>query len=152
MTLDPRTVTGRDADEIRPRRRTWSRLDWAAACLMLLAGVRDGKSDDLCGVCKPTGCCEGVAYTCCPVYQREKIERKGFEVKCEPLCVPRVRLPWQDPCTPRTARVIYVHRLESASRECGEKCVLTWEPRPVCGRCGKPAAQNAPPARTPCDH
>ncbi|MFV0445071.1 MAG: hypothetical protein ACK5Q5_15965 [Planctomycetaceae bacterium] len=104
-----------------------------ASCLASLA-----QAGWLCGGCKPTGCGCQVNWVCCPTCEQEKIEKSGFDVECEHICVPKVRLPWQSCCTPRCARVICVHRLKKQTIECGEKCVIQWEAKPVCRYCGKP--------------
>jgi hypothetical protein len=101
-------------------------------------------ADGLCGGCKPAGCGSSVRWVCCPKWEKETIEKSGFEVECEHICVPRVRLPWQDCCTPRCARVIAVNRLKKVTQECGERCVLTWEAKPVCVHCRKPVQALAP--------
>lgn len=95
------------------------------------------------GGCKPACEC-GVVWGCCPKYDKEKIETHGFEVECEHICVPKVRLPWADPCEPRCAFVVAVNRLKKETRDDGEKCVLKWEAKPFCRHCHKPACGMCP--------
>lgn len=96
---------------------------------------------------KPASCGGAVRWVCCPKWKTEPVTRPGFDVQCEHICVPRVRLPWQDDCTPRCARVLAVHRLKKETIECGERCVLTWEAKAVCARCLKPVEVAAPSGR-----
>ncbi|MCA9052851.1 MAG: hypothetical protein KDA75_03395 [Planctomycetaceae bacterium] len=96
------------------------------------------------GGCKPSGCGCEVKWICCPKWEKEKIEKSCYDIECEHICVPKVKLPWQDCCTPRCARVICVHRLKKHTYECGEKCVLTFEAKAVCTRCCKPGYSRCP--------
>jgi hypothetical protein len=89
---------------------------------------------------KPANCGCQVKWVCCPTYEKEKIEKSGFEVESEHICVPKVKFPWQKCCTPRCAKVICVHRLKKETKECGEKCVIKWEAKQVCVRCCKPTS------------
>lgn len=95
------------------------------------------------GDCKPACECE-VVWGCCPSYEKVKVEKSGFEVECEQICVPKVRLPWADPCEPRCAFVVSVNKLKKAKKDDGEKCVLKWEAKPFCSQCRKPAAGFCP--------
>ena len=103
------------------------------------------------GGCKPACECE-VVWGCCPKYATEKVEKSGFEVECEQICVPKVRLPWQDPCTPRCAFVVCVNRLKKSTKPMGEKCEIKWEAKPYCSRCLKPACCGGPDVScAPCE-
>jgi hypothetical protein len=103
----------------------------------------------LCGSCKPQQCCPPVRYACCPKYEKVAIEKSCFDVEPEGICVPCVKLPRQSFCAPRRARVICVNRLTSRTYECGERCVLVWEAKKVCCRCGKPHVMAPPAASRP---
>ena len=108
------------------------------ACVVVAGYPSLSRAGWLCGECKPAGCNAQVGWVCCPSYEKEKIEKSGFEIETEQICVPKVRLPWQSCCTPRCARVVCVNRLKKKTIECGEKCVIKWEAKQVCTHCGKP--------------
>lgn len=95
------------------------------------------------GNCKPACGCE-VVWGCCPTYETVKVEKSGFEVECEQICVPKVRLPWADPCEPRCAFVVCVNKLKKVKKDDGEKCVIKWEAKPFCAHCQKPVNYNCP--------
>jgi hypothetical protein len=118
------------------------------ACLtvmLVVSRVSTAEAGIIChrGGCKPACEC-GVVWGCCPKYEKEKVTKSGFEVECEQICVPKVRLPWADPCEPRCAFVVSVNRLKKVTKDNGEKCVLTWEAKPFCSHCLKPACGTCP--------
>ena len=96
------------------------------------------------GGCKPECQPCGVRHVCCPSVEVEIVEKKCWKVECEPICVPRVKLPWRDCCEPRCGRIKYVSKLKSHKYECGSKCVYKWDVKECCTRCGKPRACAAP--------
>ena len=114
--------------------------------LTLLLGPSTVDAGFLCdrGGCKPSGCGCQVKWVCCPKWEKETIEKECFDIECEHICVPKVKLPWQDCCTPRCARIICVRKLKKHSYECGQKCVLTWEAKCVCTRRCKPGYTHCP--------
>lgn len=125
-----------------------TRLTACLASIVVLAGLRPLEAGFFCehGGCKPAcaGC--SVRWVCCPSYEKVKVEKDCFDVECEHICVPKVKFPWQDCCTPRRAYVIGVHRLKKVKIDCGEKCVINWEAKPVYTRCCKPGYTRSPAA------
>ena len=101
------------------------------ACLAFASDSRAGESAPPCDSCKPAGCCATAMeciYCCRPVMKREKIERECFEVKCEYICIPGIKWPWQKCCEkPSCGKVKKVRKLSKREYECGEKCVWDWE-------------------------
>jgi hypothetical protein len=58
-----------------------------------------------------------------------------FEVECEAICIPHVKLPWHDCCDPpRCARTRLVNVLVEKEYEC-EVCKYKWTPV-CCEKCG----------------
>ncbi len=72
----------------------------------------------------------------------EKVSESNtcYEVECEAICVPRVKLPWKDGCEPpQCARTRLVHVLVEKEYEC-ERCHYKWTP--VCCENCKPEDQD----------
>ncbi|REJ93380.1 MAG: hypothetical protein DWQ34_10720 [Planctomycetota bacterium] len=108
---------------------------FAALVLVAFATIAsDSRADDCARppvCCKPAGSCATAIeciYCCRPVVKRETVEKEGFDVECEYICVPGIKWPWQKCCEkPSCGKVKKVRKLVKREWECGEKCVWEWE-------------------------
>ncbi len=72
--------------------------------------------------------CPNCHHLCKLEVEQVKEERVCYDVECEAVCLPRVKLPWEDPCTPpKCAKTRLVHVLVEKDYEC-EKCHYKWTP------------------------
>ena len=71
---------------------------------------------------------------CRATLEEVKKENTCFKVECKAICVPKVRLPWQKLCTPKCAKVKYVHVMRKAKYEC-KSCKKKFTPV-CCEPCG----------------
>ncbi|MCA9150884.1 MAG: hypothetical protein KDA92_16345 [Planctomycetales bacterium] len=71
--------------------------------------------------------CPECSYYCKVEAETEKVKHHCWEVDCKPICVPRVKLPWECGCEPKCAYVKKVHVLKMKEYEC-EKCKYTFTP------------------------
>lgn len=83
--------------------------------------------------CTTSDCC--VTKSCCPEWKKEKVEVTCNKIECEEICIPPIRCPFDDECTPRCGTVIAVKKVKTEKIECGEKCKLEY--KLVCNRCGQ---------------
>lgn len=82
-------------------------------------------------------CCPGCGEKVCRTYSKmEKVSKSCFELECEEVCIPRVRMPWHRCCEVLPGKVRTVVRLKEREYEC-EKCGYEWhiECANGCGRC-----------------
>jgi hypothetical protein len=64
-----------------------------------------------------------------------KEARPCFDVECEAICIPPVKLPWHDCCAPpHCAKTRLTHVLVEKEYEC-ERCQYKWTPI-CCEACG----------------
>ena len=83
--------------------------------------------------------CDPDDYVCCAKTEKEKVAKECWIVGCEPVCIPKFRLPWECCSKPKCGRVRCINTLGKESYEC-EECVTTWEAKRVgcgCGKCGR---------------
>ena len=80
-------------------------------------------------------CCPNCQAICVLDVKPSKVEKKAFEVECKPICIPRVRFPWQKCDEPACADIKWVRVLTSKKVEC-EECKYSWRvetlPTPGC--------------------
>ncbi len=83
---------------------------------------------------------------------KDEETRTGWDVECKPICIPRVRFPWQSCDAPLTARVRYVKSLKKVEWKC-PTCKYQWQAKECkCDRGASEAGQSqdaseAPPPR-----
>jgi hypothetical protein len=81
-----------------------------------------------CHCCDDTGCSECAECPNCKLkVEKAKVKKYCWEVECKPICVPKVRLPWQSCCEPLCAEGRNIHVLKKVEYEC-EECKYTWTP------------------------
>lgn len=101
--------------------------------------------------CNEPTCCPNCHATCVFEAKMVKVDKSCYEVECKPICVPRVRFPWQKCCEPVCADIKYVKVLKVKKYEC-EECEYSWkvDEQPCsCGGCesmGIPASAIPTPA------
>ena len=100
---------------------------------------------------------------CYPTIEEVAVKKKCFDVECEQICVPKVRLPWPffgrlgckgkgcdclRGCSgTQCGHIKTIRVLKTDSYECTE-CRCNWD---VNGKCGGGSKTYAPPAETPHD-
>jgi len=78
--------------------------------------------------------CPRCNHVCKLTTEKETEKKHCWKVKCEPICIPGIRFPWEKCCKPKCAKLKYVNVLEKREYEC-ERCKYKFEP--VCtGGCG----------------
>ena len=89
-----------------------------------------------CGVAPMFQSCEG--DFCKLSIKKGKEKKTCFKTEQETICIPAVRLPWQDCCPPSRSRTRLVTRLKTHKEEV-ESCSYKWEVEETndCG-CGAP--------------
>lgn len=94
----------------------------AAAMTASAGGIIQGRHCPHCGHHQP---CPAV-----PVTIKEK--KHCWQVVCENICIPAIRWPWEDCCTPpRCGKVKTIKVLKKIEYEC-EKCGYEWQAPDVC--------------------
>ncbi len=98
------------------------------------------------------GTCHEVTCPCCHhvcKLSSEIVKEKNYcwNVECKPICIPRVRFPWEKNCKPKCAKIKYVNVLEKREYEC-ENCTYKWTP--VCADCGCDGSWNGWRGRGDC--
>ena len=96
------------------------------------------------------GCCPPAPIICpkcnhhCELeIERVKEEKACFDVECEAICIPQVKLPWEDcRAPPKCARTRLVHVLVEEEYEC-ERCRYKWTPV-CCDACGAAEKESGP--------
>jgi hypothetical protein len=84
--------------------------------------------------------CPKCQHHCTLVIEKVKEKRVCYDVECEPICIPKPKLPWEDCCAPpQCARTRLVHVLVEKEYEC-ERCGCKWTP--VCCEGCKAASQE----------
>lgn len=94
--------------------------------------------------------------TCCPncdaycIYEAKPttVEKECYEVECEPICIPKVRFPWQKCCEPVCAEVRWVNKLKTRTYECKD-CEHTWRVVHNADGCCSSCESAAPAVPTP---
>jgi hypothetical protein len=99
-------------------------------------------------------------HCCVPKVEIEKMKQHCWEVKCEPICIPQVKFPWErKPCAApcgeiycppaKCAKTRHVHVLQLVEYEC-EVCKYTWTPlcQPPC-ECASPTTAVPQPPTSP---
>ncbi|MAT16045.1 MAG: hypothetical protein CMJ46_12340 [Planctomyces sp.] len=120
-----------------------------AVCFGLLGILAsEGRADW--GNEKPAGCCDTACsgcskvLVCCPSVKMEEVEETCFEVECEHICVPQVKVPWGkiltlgccfgddecEPLNPGCGKIIAVNKLKKEKNKV-EKAVCVWEIKEV---------------------
>lgn len=98
----------------------WDRLLLALGLSVILAGTASAKPEyDYCEKeCKDCSC-----YTC--EVKGECVDKKKpcAEIECKPICIPKIRFPWDKCCTPACHEVIMVKSLKMTEKDCGKKMV-----------------------------
>jgi hypothetical protein len=89
------------------------------AALLVCASVFTG-----CQMCGTE--CE-VTKVCCPEVKTEKVEKTGWDVECEQICIPPVHCPCFGGCERSCGKVIAVKKLKADKIECGERCVIEYK-------------------------
>jgi len=131
--------------------------------------TRSANAADVCGGCKATegcqSCCEGCRLVCSPECKTVKEKKHGWDVECEPVCIPKVKCPLfnffgfgssksagcencgdkscNGNCDGRCqqvacGRIRTVHKLKKVEYET-EKTVVEWKVKRCaidCGKCG----------------
>jgi hypothetical protein len=98
-------------------------------CLMLAAalGVSVGCAGPHCTGGPPIVCPQ-CHHHCQLEVETVKEKKSCFDVECEAICIPHVKLPWEDCCEPpKCARTRLVHVLVEKDYEC-ERCHYKWTP------------------------
>jgi hypothetical protein len=104
--------------------------------LVVLAAVCSfsGCASSRCG-CSPPIVCPQCKQHCELKIETAKEKKTCFDVECEAICIPRVKMPWEDCCSPpECARTRLVHVLVERDYEC-EHCHYKWTPV-CCEACG----------------
>jgi hypothetical protein len=84
--------------------------------------------------CSPPIVCPKCHQHCRLEIEKVKEEKVCFDVECKAICIPPVKLPWEDCCAPsRCARTRLVHELIEEKYEC-EHCRYQWTPE-CCEAC-----------------
>ncbi len=84
--------------------------------------------------------CPNCQHHCKLDVETVKEKHVCFDVECEAICIPQVKYPWEDCCTPpKCARTRLVHVLVEKDYEC-EHCHYKWTP--VCCEKCKPDKQS----------
>lgn len=86
------------------------------------------------------GCCEAECPCCqyfckhvCKLTKETEDEKKHcWNVQCKPICIPKIRFPWEKCCQPKGATLKYVHVLKKHEYKC-PSCKYVWTP--VCKEC-----------------
>ena len=95
-----------------------------------------------CGVAPMFQSCEG--DFCKLTIKKGKEKKPCFTTEQETICIPAVRLPWQDCCPPSKSRTRLVTRLKTEKREV-ESCSYKWKVEET-NDCGCEAPADAMPA------
>ncbi|MCA9219890.1 MAG: hypothetical protein KDA71_06150 [Planctomycetales bacterium] len=81
--------------------------------------------------------CPNCRCYCKLTVEKEKEKNYCWNVECKPICVPKVRFPWESCCKPKCAYVKHVNVLVKEEYEC-EHCKYKWEPICVpCATCSR---------------
>lgn len=109
--------------------------------LFLVGAAVEGRAGEFgCPACSQCG------GTCVLQARPVTVEETCYDVKCEKICIPAVRFPW-DCGPPRCGRARVVSKLTTETFERPD-CEYEWVP--VCERCnGLPAGPGMPPAGIP---
>lgn len=81
-------------------------------------------------------CCH---HVCKLAVEKTKEKQSCWKVVREPICIPRIRFPWQKCDTPLCARIKYVNVLKEHEYECAV-CHYQWSPECAC--CGENASRR----------
>ncbi|GAA4438293.1 hypothetical protein [Bremerella cremea] len=75
--------------------------------------------------CVPT-CCSSYGKTCSPEVKQTETKHNCYADKCKDICIPAVRFPWEDCCTPlKCGRVRSVKQLTKFEYKCPD-CEVKW--------------------------
>jgi len=75
--------------------------------------------------CVPT-CCSSYGKTCSPEVKQIEVEHHCYADKCQDICIPAVRFPWEDCCSPlRCGKVRSVKQLTKWEYKCPD-CEVEW--------------------------
>ena len=84
--------------------------------------------------------CPNCHHHCELEVETVKEARPCFDVECEAICIPPVKLPWHDCCAPpHCAKTRLIHVLVEKEYEC-ERCLYKWKPV-CCEACGAKEAE-----------
>lgn len=79
--------------------------------------------------------CPRCKHICKLSVDKEEVDKYCWKIKVEPICIPRIKWPWEPCCAPpKCAKVKYIHVLEKHEYEC-EKCKYEWTPELIPCRC-----------------
>lgn len=75
--------------------------------------------------CTPT-CCSSYGKTCSPEVKEIEVAHNCYADKCKDVCIPAVRFPWEDCCSPlRCGKVRSVKQLTKWEYKCPD-CEVKW--------------------------
>lgn len=75
--------------------------------------------------CTPT-CCSSYGKSCSPEVKEIEVAHNCYADKCKDVCIPAVRFPWEDCCSPlRCGRVRSVKQLTKWEYKCPD-CEVKW--------------------------
>ncbi|MBA2117701.1 hypothetical protein [Bremerella alba] len=75
--------------------------------------------------CTPT-CCSSYGKTCSPEVKEIEVAHNCYADKCKDVCIPAVRFPWEDCCTPlKCGKVRSVKQLTKWEYKCPD-CEVEW--------------------------
>lgn len=109
---------------------TTIRIALAVALLVAMSHTASAQHRSGCAVqsdctARPT-CCPSCSARCIFEAKPITVEKSCYEVDCEPICVPKVRFPWQKCCEPMCAEIKWVNVLKTRTYEC-EDCEYSWK-------------------------
>jgi hypothetical protein len=126
--------------------QTMIRVLLASTVAILAMGTASARAGD----CIHDIECPECHHVCKFSVEKEKEKHHCWKIKIEPVCIPRVKFPWESCCKPpKCAKMKYVRKLEKHEYEC-EVCKYKWTPEcAACGAggcCGAGAGCSALPA------
>ena len=90
----------------------------------------------LAGECGCSVQCPQCDHVCKLTCEETKEMKHCWKVECKPICIPRVKFPWEKCCSPpKCAKLKYVRVLKKVECEC-KSCGYKWEAHCV-GGCSK---------------
>jgi len=123
------------------------RIATLAAMIIAVMTSHQLHSEEHSTVAQGDGTSQEVSCPCCHhvcKLSTESVQQKKscWKIAREPICIPRVRFPWQTCDTPLCAKIRYVNVLKKHEYEC-ERCHYKWSP--LCASCGGDGTHGCTP-------